>query len=121
MKKSVRVVMGIFAVLLLLLGIALLLQSKKWEGFAEQKTVTFYFLEGCGWCEKFKPEWASFKELAAKEGIVTREVSASENPKEVEEKGIQGFPTVIVTSGGQDKEYNGERTADDLLKFAKSA
>jgi len=121
MKKSVKVVLGAIAVLLLLVGIAFLLQSKKWEGFATEKTVSFYYLPGCSWCEKFKPEWKKFESSAKDNGIVTRAVNAQENEQEVSKKQIKGFPTVLVTSNGKEVEYNGERTSEALLAFVKKA
>lgn len=119
MRKSTRVVLSLFAVLLLLLGIYLLVKGKPYEAFAEQPLVTFYYLPGCGWCEKFKPEWEKCKKMAASKNIATREVNAAENEEEVSSKGINGFPTILISVDGKEKEYQGERTAEAILAEVK--
>ena len=87
----------------------------------DKPTITYYFLPGCGWCQKFMPEWEKFAQLAKKEGFETAKVNAQENPEEVSKKGITAFPTVEVVKNGTATEYNGERTAEDLLNFVKTA
>lgn len=124
MKKSLNVLLILVVVLLVLVGVYFLMGGSLIEKFTgEDKTkVTYYFLPGCGWCQKFMPEWEKFENLAKKDGIVTEKVNAQENADEVTKKGITAFPTVHVAKGGsKPAEYTGERTAEDLLKFAKSA
>lgn len=91
------------------------------EGFADsapEVTVTYYYLEQCMWCNKFKPEWEKFKAEAAKVGgIKTVEVDGEKNQAQVQEKGIKGFPSVWI----EDSEYSGDRTSDELLKAVKAA
>lgn len=124
MKRSTRTMLGLFAVLLLmggLFGLAKVMGWKK-EGFESTTVqVTFYFLPGCGWCEKFEPEWEKFEKLAKEKGILTRKVNAKEETDEVQQKGITGFPTVIITKNGKETDYQGDRTAEDLLKAAGAA
>lgn len=123
MKKSMRVLVALVAVLLVLVGVYFLMGGKLIEKFtgAEKTKVIYYYLPGCGWCQKFMPEWDKFVELAKAAGIETEKVNAQENAEEVTKKGINAFPTVHVVKGGKATEYDGERTAEEILKFAKSA
>lgn len=106
------------------LYILMRMRASKKEGFADEVpaaapavTVTYYYLEQCMWCNKFKPEWQKFKADAEKAGIKTVEVDGEKNQALVQEKGIKGFPSVWI----QDSEYSGDRTAEELLKAAKAA
>lgn len=122
MKKSLRIVGGLVAVLLLLVVVYVLMGGKIREKFSnDQPKVTYFFLPECGWCKKFMPEWEKFEALAEKEGVKATKVNAQEKADVVTKKGITSFPTVIVEKSGKESEYSGERTAEDLLKFVKSA
>lgn len=123
MKKSLRILVALIAVLLLLVGLYFLMGGKLIEKFTgeDKPKVVYYFLPGCGWCQKFMPEWEKFTKLAKTEGMETQKVNAQENAEEVTKKGITAFPTIHVVKDGKPTEYNGDRTAEDLLKFAKSA
>jgi thiol-disulfide isomerase/thioredoxin len=90
---------------------------KKYEKFEEQVTVTFFYMNGCGWCEKFKPEWEKFKKVAGP-NVIVKEVEAEQMTAEQQNK-IRGFPTLILSKGGKDVEYDGDRTAKDLLAHLK--
>lgn len=118
MRKSGKVTLGLLAVLFLLLGIALLVRSRRFEAFGEPCTVVFYYLPGCGWCEKAKPEWKKFEEKAKSKGIITKAVNAQENQDEVASKGIRGFPTFMLVKEGKEEEYSGDRTAEALMQAA---
>lgn len=122
-KKSVAVGATLLAILLLLVGLYVLVSKGRREFFGTPTKVTFYFMPGCPWCEKFEPEWEKFVGDAKKAGLETAKVDGSDpkNRAEVEKKGIKGFPTIIVTKDGKDAEYDGERTAKNLLAFALKA
>lgn len=123
MKKSVRVLVALIVILLLLIGIYFLMGGRLIEKFtgADKTKVVYYYLPGCGWCQKFMPEWDKFVKLAKENGIDTEKVNAEENAEEVSKKGITAFPTVHIVKGGKPTEYNGDRTSDALLAAAKSA
>lgn len=123
MKKSIRIIVILLAVLFLLVGIYFMMGGKLMEKFTGESsaTISAFLLPGCGWCEKFKPEWAKFTDMAKKEGFNTKTIDAQEQSELVTQKGITAFPTVQVEKNGKTVEYNGNRTAEDLLKFVKSA
>lgn len=111
-------VLALVAVVALVAIVAYFIWSRvRGEAFSGGSAVTYFYLPECPWCKKFKPEWEKFKASAAKAGIATKEVNGEEDRIAVDEKGIKGFPTVLVG----DKEYQGERTAEALMKAATSA
>ena len=117
--RSASILYWIVGAFILLGGLYILMRSmSKKEGFVDAPvTVTYYYLEQCMWCNKFKPEWQKFKVEAEKAGIKTIEVDGEKNQEQVQEKGIKGFPSVWI----QDSEYSGDRNAEELLKAAKAA
>lgn len=90
----------------------------------------------CGHCQSLKPEWDMFKQnlkldkkLANKCDIFELEdsdtlkdnkiakISKKVNGGEVQ---VNGFPTLFKISGGNIEYYNGERSANSLLEWAKT-
>jgi glutaredoxin len=87
-----------------------------------KKEVTLYYANWCGHCKTFKPAWFDLKKYVEiyKDDIkkkydieiVTNEYEESTNPKIMDEKGIKGFPTILI----DDKEYEGDRTIQGIIK-----
>jgi len=94
---------------------------KRTETFTSGATITYYHLPYCGWCKKFNPIWEKFEEDVKNENlpVSTRKVDASkpESEKEVNDKGITGFPHVQFDNGKNSTVFEGNRTSADLLKF----
>lgn len=112
----------------LLVGLAVLavvyvLLRKYKESFEDGKTkVTYFYLPECPWCKKYKPEWEKFKAEVEKDKytagkVLAEEVDGEKDPKRVAEMKVKGFPTVFIGS----KEYEGPRTAEDLLEAVKKS
>lgn len=95
--------------------------TKRYEGFESQPVISYFYLEGCGWCQKFNPEWEKFAKAVADEKIpiTVRKVNAEENKEEVEKEQINGFPHVHMMKDGKRKDFEFNRTATDLMKFVK--
>lgn len=108
---------AILLVAIIALGV-LYIFLKKREGFEQQVKVTFFYMNGCGWCDKFKPEWDKFKKTAGS-SVETAEVEAEQMTPEQQAK-VRGFPTIIISVGSNQVEYDGDRTAKDLLVRVKS-
>lgn len=120
MKTQTQLMLALF--IILVAGILTYLLYTRREGFASQVTVTYFFMKGCPWCEKFKPEWAAFKNALTQQklAVQTAEVDAEEKPDVVSKKNIRGFPTVLITGkDGKEVEYGGERTSAALLTEVK--
>ena len=86
----------------------------------KKPVIVFFFAPGCVWCEKMKPDWEEFKNNSP---INYSEVSMEEimdykpSPKE---ESVRGFPTVrLYNKGKLVKEYDGDRSHKDILKFVK--
>jgi thioredoxin-like negative regulator of GroEL len=82
--------------------------------------IVFFYAPGCGWCEKMKPDW---EEFASNSPINYSEVSSDEIPNYTpspKEEVIRGFPTIrLYNKGKLVKEYDGDRSYKDILKFVK--
>ncbi len=116
-KLSMQVA-GLLIITLIGLGVVYLFLKRK-ESFEQQVKVIFFHMQGCGWCDKFKPEWEKFKTMAGKD-IVTTEIEASKMTPDQQKK-VRGFPTVMIVKNGKETEYDGDRTAADLLVKVKAA
>lgn len=121
-QQGGRLSMKTFLVAAMILGLLAVLYffMKRREGFESPVIVRYYFLPGCGWCERFNPEWEAFvaqlaedqKIKPALKNIKTEKINGKE-----QEVPVQGFPTVhIVDASGKVEEYKGNRTATDLMK-----
>lgn len=79
-----------------------------------------FLVDWCKFCKKFKPE---AKEIAAMKGLPfdVEEIDGDEESSEdLKKAGVSGFPTVqLVMPGGKRHTYSGERTADDIVEWAK--
>lgn len=96
---------------------------KRTETFESMPMMTYYYLPTCGWCKKFNPVWEKFEEKvkAEKVPVELRKVdgSNSDNSKELEDKGITGFPHVELMVGSKSVSFEGERSVDNLMEFVK--
>jgi len=91
----------------------------------------------CGHCQALKPEWDMFKKnlkmdkkLANKCGIFEVEDADTMKDNKIKkinkkvnggELQVNGFPTLFKIVGGNIEYYNGERSANSLLEWAKSS
>jgi thiol-disulfide isomerase/thioredoxin len=82
--------------------------------------IVLFFAHGCVFCEKMMPEWNKFKKSSP---ITFSEIPAEEmseyNPLKNEEN-ITGYPTIrLYNKGKLVKEYDGDRSKKDIMKFVK--
>ena len=100
-------------------------QEGQVEGFhdvSHGKRVILFHWKDCGHCKKMMPEWQRFVKLNANNKKVKIEtVEKDDAPELIQKYNVQGFPTIIAINDGKlVKEFNGERTVDDLQRFANS-
>ncbi len=88
-----------------------------YENFGNPASCTYYYMEQCGHCKRFSPEWDNF--VQSYTGPVTlRKVEMNEAGDDLEKYNIRGFPTIlIVDDNGESKDYDGPRTSEALTKF----
>jgi thiol-disulfide isomerase/thioredoxin len=115
---SSRVVKLITAVIAIGIIWALFYKKKStFENFGNPRTCTYYYMNQCGHCKRFSPEWDNF--VQSYTGPVTlRKVEMSEAGDDLEKYNIRGFPTILVVDDkGEFKDYDGPRTSEALTKF----
>ena len=94
-------------------------------------TIGLVYAEWCGHCQSLKPIWKQLKKaLSMNTKINIFELEDSDENKEAKLKSVgknthggsiqvNGFPTLFKILNGKVDYYNGERTLDALLKWAK--
>eukprot|EP00759_Apiculatamorpha_spiralis_P035280 PhF_6_TR36156/c1_g1_i2/m.52581/K09580/PDIA1, P4HB; protein disulfide-isomerase A1 len=77
-----------------------------------------FYAPWCGHCKKLAPEWE--KAATALKGQVTLvKVDATVESELAGGYGIRGYPTIKVFRDGQVTDYEGGRTADAIVQFAR--
>ena len=94
-------------------------QKGKLELFNGGAKLYFFYADWCGYCKRFKPEWAKLK-AEPNLGVQLEEVDCSnEAPALAREYDVKGFPTLILVNGNNKVTYEGERTKEALVSFIK--
>jgi len=83
-----------------------------------------FYSNGCGHCTDMAPAWAGLKNELNKldhlnANIIEVEATALSDIKSPCAKNIEGYPTIIqvLENGKKGKEYNGNRSKEDMMKF----
>jgi len=78
-----------------------------------------FYAPWCGHCKSLAPEYAKAAATLAKNDppLYLAKVDATEQKKLGERFEIQGFPTLAFFDHGNKMEYNGGRTADDIVNW----
>jgi len=89
------------------------------EQVKEGKKVVLFYADWCGHCKKIKPVWEKAAEKVNKEDKRMIMVNCGDDKKGdsdmMSKYNIKGYPTIMIFEDGEHKEYNGERTLEDLL------
>ena len=91
-------------------------------------SLAFYYMNGCGYCNLFKPEWEKLKTTIEnselKNILILKANNCSENPKgyQSDVDYVVGFPTVLLTKSDGSKVLYEDypRTHDSVLLFLKN-
>lgn len=98
--------------------------SNKEEKFTQQQDeIVLYYASWCGFSRMILPEWEKFEKWA-KANLPKLKVSSirceSGNEETCFQKGIKGYPTIILyPKNGPEITFNKERTADNITLFVK--
>jgi len=107
------------AVLLLVIIVAYRIWDSYYfkEGFTTPDSCTYFYMEECGHCKRFAPEWDKF--VSTYKGPVKMNKIERANAGPLLKKyNINGFPKVIIVDKeGDFREYNGARTSDSLHAY----
>lgn len=90
-------------------------------------TLVLFHMIGCGHCEALMPTWekvttsfpASLTVEASDADIDTQLNVDSGKLMKWKEENVRGYPTIVKVEGGNIVEYDGERTTESILNFAK--
>lgn len=78
--------------------------------------LTYYYMEQCGHCKRFTPEWDKFsKKYSSNKNFNCSKIEAKNVDSSVE---IKGYPTVILYKpDGTKIVFDGERNENGLINF----
>jgi thiol-disulfide isomerase/thioredoxin len=84
--------------------------------------VTLYHANWCGHCQEFMPEWKNFEKKIKSNGnvkiqAIEESTLSRDNMPKINGKDIRGFPTIKISKGNKEIDYNGERTANALSEY----
>jgi protein disulfide-isomerase A1 len=84
-----------------------------------QFIMVLFFAPWCGHCKAFAPEYekAAAKLKAEGKPYVLAKLNADDNTEVRQKEGIESYPTVKFFINGVSENYEGERTADDVISF----
>ena len=78
----------------------------------------YFYMDGCGFCDKFTPTW---KELIKKNNrdkkVTMVKINGPNNLIMTKKYKVKKFPTIILLKGNKPYTYDGDRSLDDLLDF----
>jgi len=110
-------ILCIISVYIIIRIIFMFMYSSKTENFGNPASCTYYYMNNCGHCKRFSPEWDDF--VQSYNGPVRlKKIEMSDAGSDLEKYNIQGFPTILfLDEEGNSKFYEGPRTSDGLNKF----
>lgn len=85
--------------------------------------IIIYYAMWCGYSRQFLPEWEKFEKYA-KDNLpqvrVSRVRCEDGNEATCQQKGVQGYPTVILyLKDGSEKTFEDERNMNKLIEFVQ--
>ena len=81
---------------------------------------TLYYVDWCPHCQVVKPEWKKLEKDEELKHITIVKINCEENEEIVNEKSIEGFPTILLTHNGKETGYNGAREYSDFKNYLQN-
>ena len=86
-------------------------------GGSNDVTFTLYYVEWCPHCKVVKPEWEKLENDPELKHITIIKIDCEKNEEVVQEKNIEGFPTILLNNNGKEEAYNGDREYADFKNY----
>tara|TARA_B100000925_G_C21799331_1_gene383935 strand:- start:58 stop:474 length:417 start_codon:yes stop_codon:yes gene_type:complete len=123
LNSVVQIAIALLAVIALRYAILLLqyhYHASSLENFSNPKKLVYFYMDTCGHCKKFNPEWDKF--AASYDGpLEIKKIERKEAGADLEKYKIQGFPSVLLIDDQDNtKEFEGDRTVSGLEKFVSA-
>jgi|APSaa5957512576_1039674.scaffolds.fasta_scaffold45575_2 thiol-disulfide isomerase/thioredoxin len=83
-------------------------------------TVYLFKADFCGHCQSFKPTWDKLQQQYKERGINFVTYDSDQDGGMMERYNVMGFPTIIMETGNEIKEFDDMRTIEKLSKFIDS-
>lgn len=110
--------------------------SRAVERFATEAdprlTIFVFLMEGCGWCDKFKPELSKLTSKLSSDStvgdrfelrVIRFPTQSAADRQLMKDFSVEGFPTIVLATSDQAKFWvyyaNEERTAEKVLEWAQ--
>jgi protein disulfide-isomerase-like protein len=85
---------------------------------SDKPSMIFFYAPWCGHCRNAKPEFEKLMQMARGRAHM---IDCDAHQEIAQKNGIQGFPTIRFyprgPRNGNPREYSGDRTAEDMLRF----
>lgn len=97
------------------------MDGSNWESVMEGAPVLLeMYAVWCGHCRRFAPTYERVADTLSEDGIVVGRVDGSKNRALSQRFGVTGFPSFYFVRDGVAYEFVGDRSADNLIEFARS-
>lgn len=115
-EKYLLLIITILIVVLLVYFLNKNKQSETFNNKDDKPKLILYYSTHCIWCQKLHPEWEKIKGMRL--NIEMEEVNCEQNGSKC--SGLNGVPTIILIKNNNRITYEGNRQADDIVKFVNS-
>ena len=84
------------------------------------KSVVYFYMKGCQYCDNFNPIWKKFKKNYKGKVIIIK-YQRSKVLNKIKQYNIESFPTIIkIYENGSFIKFNDNRTIKNLNKFIEN-
>ena len=94
------------------------------EEFTQNKPeLILFYTEWCGYSRDFLPEWEKLNSEIKKQKInikLTKIRCEGGDANLCTDKGVNGYPTLILYKNDEEFAYDGDRVTDKVIKFIES-
>ena len=108
-----------FVLIAIIIGLGFLINAfsnnrEYYGNVSNNNKLVYYYMNGCGHCEKFTPKWNNFvSNNGSNYDCVFEKIEANNAPSD-----IKGYPTIVlIKSNNEKKTFEGDRTVQGLKQF----